>query len=151
MKLETFLQQQGVGFEKHAHTLVYTSQHLAQAEHVPGYVVAKPVIVRGNSHFAMCVLPAPKHLDLRRAAEALHEPEVHMATESEMAQLFPDCELGAEPPVGTMYGLPTIMDQELKKDEYIVMQAGTHTDAIRMRRADWERVCQPQVAAIAAG
>lgn len=151
MKLETFLQQQGVGYEKHAHPVTYTSQHLAQAKHVPGYAVAKPVIVRCNSHFAMCVLPAPKHLDLARAAEALHEPGLRMATESEMSDLFPDCELGAEPPVGKMYGLPTVMDQELKHNEYLVMQAGTHTDAIRMRREDWERVCQPQVATIAAG
>jgi Ala-tRNA(Pro) deacylase len=151
MKLEPFLQEKGVGYEKHAHIVAYTSQHLAQAEHVPGYVVAKPVIVKGSSRFAMCVLPAPKHLDLLRAAEALHESQVRLATESEMAQLFPDCELGAEPPVGTLFGLPTVMDRELKDDEYLVMQAGTHTEAIRMRRTDWERLCQPQVAALTMG
>ncbi|MEW6251535.1 MAG: YbaK/EbsC family protein [Planctomycetota bacterium] len=149
MKLEPFLQQQGVPFEKHAHSVVYTSQQLAQAEHVPGYVVAKPVIVKRATGFAMCVLAAPQHLDLRRAAEALHEPEVRLATEAEMAPLFPDSELGAEPPVGTLFGLPTIMDQTLKDNEYLVMQSGAHTQAIRMRREDWERVCQPQVAALA--
>jgi Ala-tRNA(Pro) deacylase len=151
MKLEAFLQQQGVGYEKHAHTIAYTSQQLAQAEHVPGYIVAKPVIVKGGAGFAMCVLPAPKHLDLQRAAAALQEPGVRLATEDEMSQLFTDCELGAEPPVGPLFGLPSIMDQELKNAEYLVMQAGTHTEAIRMRRVDWERVCQPQVAVLTAG
>jgi Ala-tRNA(Pro) deacylase len=151
MKVDTFLQQHGVGYEKHKHTVTYTSQQLAQAEHVPGYVVAKPVIVKGAARFAMCVVPAPKHLDLRRAAEALHEPEVRLATEPELAQLFPDCELGAEPPIGPLFGLPMVMDQRLKDDEYLVMQAGTHTEAIRMRRVDWERVCQPQVAALTSG
>jgi Ala-tRNA(Pro) deacylase len=151
MKLETLLEQKGVGCEKHVHSVTYTSQQLAQAEHVPGYVVAKPVIVKGSAGFAMCVLPAPKHLDLRRAADALHEPDVRLATESEMSQLFKDCELGAEPPIGLLFGLPTVMDQQLKDAEYLVMQAGTHTEAIRIRRVDWERVCQPQVAALSAG
>ena len=150
MKLETFLQQQGVGYEEHVHSVVYTSQQLAQAEHVPGYAVAKPVIVKGASRFAMCVLPAPKHLDLQRAAEALHESEVRLASEAEMARLFPDRELGAEPPAGALFGLPTVMDQKLKDNEYLVMQAGAHSQAIRVRRVDWERVCQPQAAAIAA-
>ena len=65
MKLGTFLQEKGVGYERHEHTVTYTSQQLAQAEHVPGYVVAKPVIVKGAAGFAMCVLPAPKHLEQR--------------------------------------------------------------------------------------
>lgn len=150
MKLDTFLQQQGVGFEKHAHPVTYTSQQLAQAEHVPGYVVAKPVIVKGASRFVMCVLAAPKHLDLLRTAEVLRERELRLASEAEMAQLFPDSELGAEPPVGALFGLPTVMDQKLRDNEYLVMQSGAHNEAIRMRRADFERVCRPQVAAITA-
>jgi Ala-tRNA(Pro) deacylase len=149
MKLELFLQDQGVQFEKHRHATTYTSQGLAHAEHVSGYMVAKPVIVKGDSGFSMCVLPAPKQLDLHRAAEVLHE-DVRLATESEMAKLFPDCELGAEPPVGALFDMPTVMDTHLKDDEYLVMQANTHTEAIKMRRADWEKVCHPKVASIAA-
>ena len=150
MKLETFLQDHGIGYEKHTHPRTYTAQGLAHAEHVSGYMVAKPVIVKGDSGYAMCVLPAPKQLDLQRAAEVLNE-EVRLASESEMATLFPDCDLGAEPPVGTLFNMKTVMDSRLKEDEALVMQAGTHTEAIRMRRADWERVCHPIVAPIAAG
>ena len=148
MKLESYLQDQGVDYEKHHHATTYTAQGLAHAEHVSGYMIAKPVIVKGDSGFSMCVLPAPKQLDLQRAAEVLHE-EVRLATESEMAKLFPDCELGAEPPVGVLFDMKTIMDLQLKDDEYLVMQANSHTEAIKMRRADWERLCNPQVASIA--
>jgi Ala-tRNA(Pro) deacylase len=148
MKLESFLQEQGVGYEKHSHSITYTAQQLAQAEHVPGGAVAKPVIVKGSTGFAMCVLPAPKHLDPRLVAEALHEPVVRLATEDEMVRLFPDCEVGAEPPVGPLFGLPTVMDTELRDGDYLVMQAGTHTASIRMRRDDWERVCRPRIAPI---
>lgn len=149
MKLETFLKEGGFNFEKHTHPKAYTSQELAHEEHVSGYMVAKPVIVKGAAEFTMCVLPAPKHLDLKQVADLLQEPEVRLATESEMAELFPECELGAEPPVGSLFGMKTIMDTNLKDDEFLVMQAGTHTEAIKMRREDWERCCEPTVAQIA--
>ncbi|MFQ5806067.1 MAG: aminoacyl-tRNA deacylase [Phycisphaerae bacterium] len=148
MKLEAFLQDQGVGYEKHTHTTTYTAQGLAHAEHVSGYMVAKPVIVKGAAGFAMCVLPAPKQLDLQQVAEVLNEPEVRLATEAEMAELFPDCELGAEPPVGALFDMKTVMDTRLREDEFLVMQAGTHTEAIKLRRTDWERLCKPVAAPI---
>ncbi len=151
MKLESFLRERGVDYDRHTHTTTYTAQDLAHAEHVSGYVVAKPVIVRGASAFTMCVLPAPDRVDLRRVAELLGEPQVRLATESEMAELFPECELGAEPPVGSMFGMATVMDTRLQEDEFLVMQAGTHTEAIRIRREDWQRLCEPVVASIAAG
>lgn len=150
MKLESFLQEQGIGYEKHTHTTTYTAQGLAHAEHVSGYMVAKPVIVKGGSGFAMCVLPAPKQLDLQQAAEVLKERKLRLASEAEMAELFPDCDLGAEPPIGTLFDLKTVMDSRLREDEFLIMQAGTHTEAIKMRRKDWERVCKPVVAPIAA-
>ena len=68
-----------------------------------------------------------------------------------MAELFPDCELGAEPPVGAMFGMKTVMDKQLMDDDVLVMQAGTHTEAIEMSRADWERICNPIVAPITTG
>ncbi len=148
MKFETFLQDHNVGYEKHTHTTTYTAQGLAHAEHVSGYVVAKPVIVKSASGFAMCALPAPKQLDLRRVAEVLKEKEVRLATEAEMADLFPDCELGAEPPVGALFNMKTVMDARLKEDDFLVMQAGTHTEAIKLRRVDYERLCTPTVASI---
>lgn len=149
MHLDTILQQRGVPFEKHAHPVTYTAQGLANAEHVSGYMVAKPVIVKGAAGFAMCVIPAPKHLDPLRVAEVLEDTNVRLATESEMGTLFPDCELGAEPPIGSLFGLKTLMDRQLEVDEFLVMQAGTHRDAIRIRRADWERLCEPVKADIA--
>ncbi len=150
MRIEEVLKGRGIRFELHHHPTAYTSQKLAQVEGVSGYDVAKPVIVKGDAGFAMCVLPAPKHINIERVAEALGDEHVRLATESEMADLFPDCELGAEPPFGSLFGLKTIMDPALRDDEYIVIQAGTHTDAIRLRREDWESICQPQIAPIAA-
>jgi Ala-tRNA(Pro) deacylase len=147
--VETFLKDNQIPYEKHTHATAYTAQGLAQAEHVSGYMVAKPVIVRTGSGFTMCVLTAPQHLDRKRVADVLRESDVRLATEQEMTGLFPGCELGAEPPIGAMFGLRTIADQRIKKDEYLVMQAGTHRDSIRVRREDWEKACHPIMANIA--
>ncbi len=148
MKIDTLLNRRGIDFEEHEHNCTFTAQRLAHEEHVSGYMVAKPVIVKTENGFAMCALAAPKHLDLKRVAEALHEPEVRLATEGEMVGLFPDCELGAEPPVGVLCDLPTVMDKQLLEDEFLVMQGGTHTRSIRMNCRDWMRLCDPIVATI---
>jgi len=149
MNLESFLKDRGVDYERHSHPKTYTAQQLAHEEHVSGYMVAKPVIVKGTSEFAMCVVTAPAHLDLTRVAEVLKESEVRLATEAEMAELFPDCELGAEPPFGCLFNMRTVMDTQLEEDDFLVMQAGTHSQAIRMARRDWQQLCEPIVAPIA--
>lgn len=148
MTLETMLEERHIEFEKHMHPPAYTAQRLADVEHVSGYVVAKPVVVRGRTGYAICVLPAPKQLDMDRVAEILGDPEIRLASESEMAELFPDCELGAEPPIGSMYGIRTLMDTNLRDADFMVMQAGTHTEAIKVKRSDWERLCDPIIGRI---
>jgi Ala-tRNA(Pro) deacylase len=151
MKLKSLLEERGIDYRKSTHVTTYTAQGLAHEEHVSGYMVAKPVVVKGATEFAMCVLPAPAHLDLNRVAEALGEAEVRLATEAEMVDLFQDCELGAESPVGSLYGLKTLVDTRLKKDEHLVMQAGSHTESIELLREDWEKLCDPISASITLG
>jgi Ala-tRNA(Pro) deacylase len=141
MKLETLLKKEHIPYSKSRHEPAYTSQELAQVEHVPGRE-------RG---FAMCVIPASARLDLVKTAEVLQEFEVVMATEGEMMKLFPDCELGAEPPVGRLFGIKTLIDESLELDEYVVMQCGRHTESIRVAREDYERLCRPIVADIIVG
>ena len=87
MNLETTLQQRSIPYKKSEHRVTYTSQELADAEHVSGYIVAKPVVVKGDAGFAMCVLSACDRLDMDKAADVLHESEVRLATEDEMKTL----------------------------------------------------------------
>ncbi|QDV90130.1 YbaK / prolyl-tRNA synthetases associated domain protein [Phycisphaerae bacterium RAS2] len=149
MQLEKLLRKEKIPFEKKTHRTAFTSQELAAAEHIPGRFVAKPVLVKGDKGFAMCVIAACDRLDLARAAQALGEPRVELATEQEMRIVCPDCEIGAEPPIGRLFNLKTVMDERLSNDTYLVMQAGTHTEAVKLLREDWERVCNPIKARIA--
>lgn len=151
MKLESVLKEKDIEFEKHTHQKAYTAQELAHAEHVSGFMVAKPVVVRAGDEFVMCVVAAPKHVDLKRVGEVLKKADVRLATEMEMSRACPDCDLGAEPPVGSLFGMKTIMDTGLEQDDYVFMQAGKHTESIKIRREDWERICEPTRARIASG
>ena len=145
MKAEQYLRDQGVAFEHHTHAPMYTAQELAAEEHVPGRDVAKTVIVKADDGYAMCVLPACCKLDLDKASKAIGAEHCRLAEESEMAELFPDVEIGAAPPFGNLYDIPTLVDSLLAAEERIVFASGSHREAIAMKYADYARLATPQV------
>lgn len=149
-KLQELLDREGVSYEVLSHPPAYTAQEVAQAQHVPGRELAKVVVVRGSQGFALLVLPAIYKVDLARAQAALGDPQARLATEQEFRSLFPDCEVGAMPPFGNLFGLPVYVDQTLAQDETIVFNAGTHTQTVRMRYADFVRLVGPKPASFAA-
>lgn len=149
-KLREFLDQNGVHYEVGSHRLAFTAQEVAAAQHVPGKELAKVVMLRSGTAFIMTVLPAPYRVDIERAKVALGKSDLSLATEQEFKNLFPQCEPGAEPPFGNLYNLPVYVDQTLTRDEDIVFNAGSHTQTIKMKYADFARLVQPKVAAFAA-
>ena len=149
MKVEEFLQKQGVAFRTHEHPPAYTAQEVAAEEHVSGNLMAKAVLVKAGEKYLLCALPASYKLDLKKVAKAAKAKSARLADEQEMAKLFPDCEVGAEPPMGNLFDLPTLLDQHLAEDEEIVFQGGTHRLAIRMKYADYAALVKPQVADLA--
>jgi len=149
MYLKAYLASKNASYAKLHHPPVMTAQELASVEHVTGKHVAKPVIVRTDDVFVMCVVPASAQVNLHRVAELMGTREAMLATEAEMINIFPDTQLGAEPPFGEMYGLPTVMDKSLHGEFDVVFQSGKHTGAIRMPLADFQRIADPIVENIA--
>ena len=137
MKLDQFLTRRHIPFESLHHRPTYTANGVAQELHVPGKEVAKTVLVRAGDGYALAVLPATCRVDLERIRQQLGETRVEMASEAEMDTLFPDCERGAIPPFGSLYQLPTLVDESLAEDDEIVFDAHSHTDAIRMAYRDY--------------
>ena len=146
MKADQYLREQGVTFGKHTHSPVYTAQELAAEEHIPGRNVAKAVIVMADGRYVMCVLPACYKVDLGKVREILQADHCRLAEAEEMAELFPDTEIGAEPPFGNLYDMPTLVERHLAEDEQIAFAAGSHKEAIEMGYADYDRLVGPQVA-----
>jgi Ala-tRNA(Pro) deacylase len=145
MKVIEFLNKSGVRYEVSEHEPAFSAQGMAAAEHEPGRYVAKPVIVKADGKYVMCVLSACYKIDLRTLKKRLGAKKVELAEENEVGELFGDCEIGAEPPFGNLYDLPTIMDKALETDDHIVFQAGTHDKAIRMSMNDYRKLVAPQV------
>jgi Ala-tRNA(Pro) deacylase len=149
-KLQQFLEGEKVPYEVLTHRQAFTAQEVAQAQHVPGVELAKVVILRSGGAFLMTVLPAPYHVDLDKAKAVLGKSDLVMATEAEFQGLFPQCEPGAMPPFGNLYGLPVYVDQTLTRDDDIVFNAGTHTQTVKMKYADFARLVQPKLGSFAA-
>ena len=145
MGILEFLVKSGVNYESSEHVPVFSAQNMAAIEHEPGKYVAKPVIVKADDHYVMCVLSACRNVDLMKLKRYLSAELVDLASETEVANLFPDCELGAEPPFGNLYDLPTIMDKALEKDDHILFQAGNHDRAIRISMADYRKLVEPRI------
>ncbi len=145
MQVMEFLDQADVKYEICEHVPVFSAQGLAAIEHEHGKYVAKPVIVKADDRYIMCVLPAPHKVDLGKLKGQLDAESVELADEEEIGALFPDCELGAEPPFGNLYELSTVIEKSLEADDHILFQAGTHGKALRMNMADYRAVVHPKV------
>lgn len=148
MDVALLLRRHGMPFTKTTHAPVFGSDRLAAESHTPGQNVAKPVLVNLGAAHVLCVVPACRRVNFDAVARAMNAEWARLATEGELGRIFHDCELGAEPPFGKPYGIPTLMDESLRDDEFIVFQAGSHTEAIRMLRSDYERVAEPLIATI---
>lgn len=143
--LKAYLDHERVHYDVLPHPEAFRAVAIAQTLHAPEKEMAKVVIVKVDERFVMTVLPASWNVDLHRLREVFHTHHVRLATEDEFKGLFPDCELGAMPPFGILYGLPVYVDQSLTEDEQIIFEAGTHSDAIRMRYMDFAALVFPVV------
>src|SRR5262249_2150761 len=145
MRLDDFLSGQQVPFTRLPHRPAYTANRVAQMLHVPGKEVAKAVLVRTGHGHALAVLPATHRVDLERLRQDLGAARRGLARAGGMARLFPDCGRGALPPFGSLYRLPTVVDESLAADEEIVFEGQSHAEAIRMAYRDYVAVEHPRV------
>ena len=140
-----FLNRNTVQYVHTRHANAYRARELAAAEHVPPSTVAKSVVFCADKLYAIALMPADRTLDLEELAEHLGVSKIRLATESEVVNVAPDSEVGAMPPLGTLFDMPVYMDQRLASEKYIVFSAGTHRDAIHMRLRDYLRVADPLI------
>ena len=133
------------------HPPAFDAQHLAQALHTPGREVAKTVLLRADHKYSyiVAVLPATHRIDFDALREFMGGASLELATEVEIAERCPDCEFGVLPPFGSHYGAQTIVDESLTKDESISFESDSHTEAIRMKYADFYEIEHPLVARFA--
>jgi len=144
-KLREFLDNQGIQYKAIPHQVAYTARQTATVTHVPNKELAKTVIVKIDGLLAMAVLPASYPIDLSLLQAETGANSVRIAKESEFKDRFPECEIGAMPPFGNLYGMAVFVDESLTKDEEIAFNAGSHYELFQMSYADFERLVKPRV------
>lgn len=145
------LEMREIQYKHDLHPLTYTARETAFAEHVPPRCFAKTVVVHYSDGFAMAVLPADRNVDLEELRLCFGCRTLRLGTEHELAELFPECELGAMPPLGNgvLFDMPVWVDGLLMAEEHICFNAGTHRDVIQMSTEDWEQLVKPSVLSFA--
>ncbi|HYW47605.1 MAG TPA: YbaK/EbsC family protein [Bryobacteraceae bacterium] len=148
-KLRVFLDENHAEYTHSNHPLAFTAREVASAEHLPNREVAKSVLIFGDQGYHLIVVPANKLVDFQEVRLTLGFTHARLATEEELGQLFPDCELGAMPPFGNLYKVPVYLDSSLAVEDMIAFNAGTHRDVIHMRTADFRALAHPTVISLA--
>ena len=144
-KLLAFLDENRVEYTHHSHPTAYTAREVASVEHVSAHKIAKTVVFFSENGYGMAVLPGDSMVDLQSLRTLLGVSRLRLATESELNDLFPDCELGAMPPFGVLCDMPVFVDGSLTSEEVIAFNAGTHRDVVHMRFQDFERLVKPKI------
>ena len=142
-RLKELLESNEIPFQSIPHAVSYDAQRTAEAAHVRGQEFAKAVIVRADGRLCMAVLPATDHVDLNLLRSGLGAQEVVLADQNEIQEAFPDCDVGAMPPFGELYGIEVFVSPRLREDERITFKSGSHDEAVAMRYSDYERLVQP--------
>jgi Ala-tRNA(Pro) deacylase len=144
-KLKEFLDAEKVRYVVITHSPAFTAMEVAQSAHIPGKDLAKVVMVQLDGRMCMAVLPATSKLDLERLREAANATEARLPGEDEFRRLFPECETGAMPPFGNLYGMEVYAASQLAEDQEIAFNAGSHTEVIKLAYEDYQRLVGPRL------
>lgn len=144
-RLTEYLDRNHIRYVVLTHSPAYTAAEIAAIAHVPGKVVAKTVMANADGRMCMAVLPASFMVDFGVFRKALEANDVELSTEADFRGLFPECEVGAMPPFGNLFGIDVIVDRSLTGNHDIIFNAGTHHELIRMAYPDFERLVRPRV------
>lgn len=142
-KIKEFLNSKKVKYVIMQHSPAYTAQEIAAAAHISGKELAKTVMIKIEGKLAMAVLPASYKISFDQLKAALEVSDVKLAYEQEFMDKFPDCEVGAMPPFGNLYGFDVYVAESLAEDEEIAFNACSHTELVKMRFDDFEKLVKP--------
>jgi len=141
-KVQDYMSEHGLRYDVLSHPHSHNSMETAQLARVPGNCLAKSVVLEDADGYVMAVLPSTQHVQLGWLSKAMN-CDLRLASEDEFAAIFEDCEPGAIPPLGSVYGMRTVLDESLAEQPEIYFEAGDHEKLIQMSREDFMRMMEP--------
>ena len=144
-RLKEFLDSHSIKYVTISHSRAFTAQETAASAHVPVKELAKTVLGKIDGKMAMAVLPASCKVDVDLLKKATRASTIEIASEKEFKNLFPDCEIGAMPPFGNLYGMEVFVTKSLTEDREIAFNAGSHRELVKLAYKDFEQLVKPKV------
>lgn len=144
-KLKEYLDNHNIKYVTIRHSEAFTTQEVAASSHISGREMAKTVMIKIDGALSMAVLPANHQVDFYLLKKALGANTVDLAAEEEFRDIFPNCEVGGMPPFGNLWDMDVYVEQSLREDDFIAFNAGSHTEVIRMKYEDFERLVNPKI------
>ena len=144
-RLKEFLDSHYIKYVTISHSRAFTAQETATSAHIPGKELAKTVMVKIDGKMAMAVLPASSKVDFDLLKKATGSATIEIANEKEFKDLFPDCEIGAMPPFGNLYGMEVFVTKSLTEHREIAFNAGSHRELVKLAYKDFEQLVKPKV------
>jgi Ala-tRNA(Pro) deacylase len=142
-RIRDYLDSRNVPYEALHHSQALTAQEVAHSLHVSGKRCIKAVVARRDNKPVILLVPTSHRLNFQELKSALKADHVELLVECELVELFPDCDRGAVPPFGNLYGMDVWVDRAVASAENLLVCAGTHEDCIRMRYSDFAKLTQP--------
>src|SRR3990167_9512183 len=144
-RLKEFLDSHYIKYVTISHSRAFTAQETATSAHIPGKELAKTVMVKIDGKMAMAVLPASSKVDFDLLKKVIGSGKVEIASEKEFKDMFPECEIGAMPPFGNLYGMEVFVAKTLTEDREIAFNAGSHRELVKLTYKDFEKLVKPKV------
>ena len=138
-RVQDYIAENGLAWDPVAHAVSRSCMEAARLAEVPPHCVAKAIVLKDAYGYLEVVIPANRHLDVRPLCRALYR-DLRVATEAELQQLFSDCAIGAVPPVGLAYRLPTLWDESLGDGSDVYFEGGDHRTLVHMSGADFSEL-----------
>lgn len=148
--IKDFLDQNNIKYLSIKHSRAFTAQEIAASAHIHGKRIAKTVILKVDGKIVFTVLPATYKVDLNMLKDSMGAENVRLAYEQEFKDKCPGCEVGAMPPMGNLFNIPTYVAASLVEEEEIAFNAGSHTELIKMQYVDYEKLVKPKILRFAA-
>jgi len=148
VKLKEVLDEAKVSYEVYNHPRAFTAQEIAATQHITGRAMAKVVILEVDGTYIMAVVPSNRMVSLDRVRANLGAKKIELAPEERFAGLFPECEVGAMPPFGNLFGLPVYMDPALDKYDFVYFNAGNHLQTVRLKLRDLKHLVKPRMVSL---
>jgi Ala-tRNA(Pro) deacylase len=143
--LKEYLDKNGVKYVVISHSPAFTAQGIAALAHIPGKELAKTVVVDVDGELALAVVAASEHVNLSMLKSEIGAKKVQLASEEQFEDGFPECETGAMPPFGNLYGMKVFADEGLARDQEIAFNACSHRELVRLAWEDFVRLAKPKV------